>query len=71
MSLYHPIISTAMKSKKSHFKKFIFDLSLPKDSSTPLSLSSLRDVISDIDYTKKVAQTANILVDGQVNDRIF
>ena len=49
-----------MKSKKSHSKKSIFDLPVPKDSSISSSLSSLRDVTSDtsifnIDYAERVA----------------
>ena len=39
-----------MKSKKSHSKKIVFDLSVLKGLSILLFLSSPKDVISDIDY---------------------
>ena len=56
-----------MKSKKSHSKKFISDLLVPKGLSIPSSLSSLRDVASNmsmpnVNYAERVAQMANILV---------
>jgi len=62
-----------MKSKKFNSKKFTFDLPVSKSPSIPLSLSILRDVVSDIsmsdiDYTERVAQIANMLVGSQVNN---
>ena len=56
-----------MKYKKSQFKKFTFNLPVSKSPSIPLSLSSLRDITSDlsmsnIDYAERVAQIANIVV---------
>ena len=62
-----------MKSKKFNSNKFTFDLPVSKSPSIPLSLSILRDVVSDtsmsdIDYTKRVAQIANMLVGSQVNN---
>jgi len=58
-----------MKSKKSYSKKFIFDLPLPKGPFVPSSLSSSRDITSDMsisnmDYAERVAQMANMLVGG-------
>jgi len=65
-----------MKSKKFNSKKFTFDLSVSKSSFISLFLSSLRNVtsntpMSDIDYTEKVAQIVNMLVSGQVNNKIL
>ena len=56
-----------MKSKKSHSKKFIFNLSVFKNLFVPSSLSSSRDIISDMDYAERVDQIANMLVGDQVN----
>jgi len=65
-----------MKSKKFNSKKFTFDLLVSKSSFISLFLSSLRNVtsntpMSDIDYTEKVAQIVNMLVSGQVNNKIL
>jgi len=65
-----------MKSKKFNSKKFTFDLSVSKSPSISLSLSILRDVVSDIsmsdiEYTERVAQIANMLVGSQDNNSIL
>jgi len=55
-----------MKSEKSYFKKFVFDLPVSKGLSISSSLSSSKDIVSNIDYMERVAQ---MLVGSQVNSK--